>query len=104
MAARQAVCIPRTAGDRRRRVRWCFARAACLDHWAVHSRALQSQCISRVLRHRMARRSINLMRWKCFIPGKAGTDWDGGFFPLTMDFPEEYPAKPPKARAMMPLA
>jgi ubiquitin-protein ligase len=46
--------------------------------------------------HAMQCRSINLMRWKCFIPGKQGTDWDGGFFPLTMEFPEEYPAKPPK--------
>lgn len=25
------------------------------------------------------RRSVNLMKWKCFIPGKAGTDWDGEY-------------------------
>lgn len=25
-----------------------------------------------------------------------GTDWEGGFFPLTMDFTEDYPTKPPK--------
>jgi ubiquitin-conjugating enzyme E2 I len=37
------------------------------------------------------------MRWKCHIPGKAGTDWEGGFFPLSMEFSEDYPAKPPKA-------
>jgi ubiquitin-protein ligase len=36
------------------------------------------------------------MRWKCHIPGKAGTDWEGGFFPLSMEFSEDYPAKPPK--------
>jgi len=36
------------------------------------------------------------MKWKCHIPGKANTDWDGGYFPLTMEFSEDYPAKPPK--------
>ena len=30
----------------------------------------------------------NLMRWKCFIPGKEGTIWEGGFYPLTMEFTE----------------
>lgn len=43
-----------------------------------------------------SRRETNIMRWKCFIPGKEGTNWDGGFFPLTMEFTEDYPAKPPK--------
>jgi len=38
------------------------------------------------------------MKWKCYIPGKAGTDWEGGFFPLTMEFTDDYPAKPPKVR------
>ena len=37
------------------------------------------------------------MKWKCFIPGREKTDWEGGFFPLTMEFSEDYPAKPPKA-------
>ncbi len=44
------------------------------------------------------------MRWKCSIPGREGTDWQGGFFPLTMEFSEDYPAKPPKARAPCPRA
>jgi len=39
------------------------------------------------------------MRWKCFIPGKEGTLWEGGFYPLTMEFTEDYPAKPPKVGA-----
>lgn len=39
------------------------------------------------------------MRWKCSIPGREGTDWQGGFFPLTMEFSEDYPAKPPKVPA-----
>lgn len=38
----------------------------------------------------------DIMRWKCYIPGKEGTIWQGGFFPLTMEFPSDYPAKPPK--------
>lgn len=46
-----------------------------------------------------ARRSVNLMRWKCSIPGREGTDWQGGFFQLTMEFSEDYPAKPPKVPA-----
>lgn len=36
------------------------------------------------------------MKWNCHIPGKPNTDWEGGYFPLTMEFSEEYPAKPPK--------
>lgn len=36
------------------------------------------------------------MKWKCYIPGKKGTDWEGGFYPLTMEFTDDYPAKPPK--------
>ena len=30
--------------------------------------------------------STNLMRWNCLLPGKAGTDWEGGLYPLTLDF------------------
>mmetsp|Transcript_20475 Transcript_20475/g.56771 ORF Transcript_20475/g.56771 Transcript_20475/m.56771 type:complete len:115 (+) Transcript_20475:173-517(+) len=40
--------------------------------------------------------SVNLMSWKCHIPGKKETDWAGGFYPLTMEFSEDYPTKPPK--------
>ncbi|BDA42777.1 Sumo-conjugating enzyme ubc9 [Coccomyxa sp. Obi] len=42
--------------------------------------------------------STNLMKWNCHIPGKPNTDWEGGYFPLTMEFSEEYPAKPPKCK------
>ena len=47
-------------------------------------------------RHMMYCRAINLMKWKCHIPGKAKTDWEGGYFPLTIEFSEDYPSKPPK--------
>ncbi|CAN6460130.1 unnamed protein product [Victoria cruziana] len=42
--------------------------------------------------------TVNLMVWQCTIPGKAGTDWEGGFYPLTLYFSEDYPSKPPKCR------
>lgn len=42
--------------------------------------------------------SVNLLKWKCQIPGKDNTDWAGGFYPLTMEFTEDYPAKPPKCK------
>ncbi|KAK8934610.1 SUMO-conjugating enzyme SCE1 [Platanthera zijinensis] len=42
--------------------------------------------------------SVNLMIWHCTIPGKQGTDWEGGYFPLTLHFSEDYPSKPPKCK------
>ncbi|TYI69924.1 hypothetical protein E1A91_D08G187500v1 [Gossypium mustelinum] len=42
--------------------------------------------------------SVDLMVWHCVIPGKKGTDWEGGYFPLTLNFSEEYPSKPPKCK------
>lgn len=40
--------------------------------------------------------STDLFRWTCAIPGKEGTPWEGGLYPLTMQFAQEYPSKPPK--------
>eukprot|EP01108_Squamamoeba_japonica_P009062 TRINITY_DN8303_c0_g1_i1.p2 TRINITY_DN8303_c0_g1~~TRINITY_DN8303_c0_g1_i1.p2 ORF type:complete len:171 (-),score=23.17 TRINITY_DN8303_c0_g1_i1:15-491(-) len=37
----------------------------------------------------------DLMVWKCGIPGKEGTLWAGGTFPLTIRFSEDFPSKPP---------
>ncbi|KAL6047488.1 SUMO conjugating enzyme Hus5 [Balamuthia mandrillaris] len=42
--------------------------------------------------------TLNLMRWTCGIPGKKGTLWEGGMFPITMEFTDDYPSKPPKCR------
>ncbi|KAL5679050.1 hypothetical protein ACJX0J_005435, partial [Zea mays] len=42
--------------------------------------------------------TVNLMIWQCTIPGKQGTDWEGGYFPLTLHFSEDYPSKPPKCK------
>jgi len=38
------------------------------------------------------------MKWNCHIPGKSDTDWEGGFYPLTMEFSEDYPTKPPQCK------
>eukprot|EP01102_Stenamoeba_stenopodia_P004659 TRINITY_DN14978_c0_g1_i1.p1 TRINITY_DN14978_c0_g1~~TRINITY_DN14978_c0_g1_i1.p1 ORF type:complete len:161 (-),score=8.76 TRINITY_DN14978_c0_g1_i1:79-561(-) len=42
--------------------------------------------------------SLNMFRWLCGIPGKAGTSWEGGIYPLTCEFTEDYPSRPPKCR------
>lgn len=47
--------------------------------------------------------STNLMRWETGIPGKEGTDWGGGVFKVVMEFPDEYPSKPPKCKFVPPL-
>ncbi|GJN01972.1 hypothetical protein PR202_ga19278 [Eleusine coracana subsp. coracana] len=39
--------------------------------------------------------TANLMVWNCIIPGTEGTDWEGGYFPLTLHFSEDYPTTPP---------
>jgi ubiquitin-conjugating enzyme E2 I len=38
------------------------------------------------------------MKWTCLVPGKKGTDWEDGMYPITMQFKEDYPAKPPVVR------
>jgi ubiquitin-conjugating enzyme E2 I len=43
--------------------------------------------------------SVDLCKWDCRLPGKEGTEWAGGSFPLTLEFSaDDYPAKPPKAK------
>lgn len=42
--------------------------------------------------------SVNLMHWKCQIPGKTGTIWEKGLYPLDLIFNENYPSKPPDCR------
>lgn len=43
------------------------------------------------------------MLWEAGIPGKEGTDWEGGLYKVTMEFSDEYPSKPPKCRFVPPL-
>jgi len=42
--------------------------------------------------------SANLMVWECGIPGKTGTIFENAVYPLTIEFSEDYPSKPPKCR------
>lgn len=42
--------------------------------------------------------SSNWMVWHCHIPGKTATDWEGARFRLRFEFPEDYPAMPPKCK------
>jgi ubiquitin-conjugating enzyme E2 I len=42
--------------------------------------------------------NTNLYAWECKIPGKKGTEWEGGVYKLTMYFTEDYPNKPPKCQ------
>eukprot|EP00889_Picochlorum_renovo_P006036 jgi/Picre1/33066/NNA_008392.t1 len=39
---------------------------------------------------------VDLKLWNCIIPGKKGTIWEGGHYPLKISFSNEYPARPPK--------
>ncbi|EFN56766.1 hypothetical protein CHLNCDRAFT_144242 [Chlorella variabilis] len=42
--------------------------------------------------------STDIFTWKCLLPGKEGTLWEGGLFPLTLAFTSEYPSKPPRVK------
>ncbi|KYO00139.1 SUMO-conjugating enzyme UBC9 [Plasmodium gaboni] len=43
-------------------------------------------------------KGLDIMKWICKIPGKKGGLWEGGEYPLTMEFTEDYPSKPPKCK------
>ena len=53
----------------------------CKLQAAAEPPAVSSGCAAR-------HRADNIFRWKCQIPGKEGTDWAGGYFPLTIEFSE----------------
>ncbi|CAL0323793.1 unnamed protein product [Lupinus luteus] len=42
--------------------------------------------------------SVDLMKWKCFIPGKDGTEWEKGHYPITLVFNENYPSQAPMCK------
>lgn len=46
---------------------------------------------------------LNLKSWVAGIPGKKDTNWAGGVFQLKINFPDEYPSKPPKCVFDPPL-
>lgn len=44
--------------------------------------------------------SSDIMKWEAGVPGKEGTDWEGGIFKVSMEFSEDYPSKPPKCTSL----
>jgi ubiquitin-conjugating enzyme E2 A len=48
-------------------------------------------------------RDDNLFVWEATIFGPEECMWEGGIFPLSMKFSEEYPSKPPKVRFTFPV-
>ncbi|CAK9437420.1 uncharacterized protein LODBEIA_P17980 [Lodderomyces beijingensis] len=42
--------------------------------------------------------SLNLQLWSAGVPGKEGTIWEGAIYPIKLEFPDEYPSKPPKVK------
>ena len=40
--------------------------------------------------------TYNMTKWRCQIPGPRGTVWENGYFTLFMEFPDDYPLKPPR--------
>ena len=39
--------------------------------------------------------SSNLFKWEAGIPGKKGTDWEGGLYKVRIDFTHDYPSQAP---------
>ena len=46
---------------------------------------------------------LNLFKWNCLIPGKPNTLWAGGYYPVTIQFKENYPAVAPIAKFVPPV-
>ena len=42
----------------------------------------------------------DMMFWNCTLDGPEGTPYEGGKFKLTLEFPANYPFKPPKVRCL----
>ncbi|KAG9391100.1 Ubiquitin-conjugating enzyme [Carpediemonas membranifera] len=40
--------------------------------------------------------SDDIMHWQAIILGPEDTPWENGIFELTVDFPDDYPHKPPR--------
>mmetsp|Transcript_8856 Transcript_8856/g.18825 ORF Transcript_8856/g.18825 Transcript_8856/m.18825 type:complete len:158 (+) Transcript_8856:33-506(+) len=47
--------------------------------------------------------TADMMVWECGIPGKLNTPWATGVYKIIMEFPDDYPSRPPKCRFTPPL-
>jgi len=45
----------------------------------------------------------NWLKWKCAIPGRPKTLWEGGVYHLVLEFTTEYPYHPPTCRFEPPI-
>ena len=45
----------------------------------------------------------NIHKWKAYIKGPNGTPYDGAIFKFDIEFPSDYPLKPPKLRFITPV-
>ena len=45
--------------------------------------------------------SSNMFEWEAGVPGKSGTDWEGGVYKVKMKFLEDYPSRPPKCTYLL---
>ena len=42
--------------------------------------------------------NLNMLKWYCEIPGPKDSHWEGGSYKLYMEFPPDYPLRPPKSQ------
>jgi ubiquitin-conjugating enzyme E2 I len=47
--------------------------------------------------------STNIFQWECGIPGKAGTDWEGGVYKVVLHFTSDYPSQAPTVTFTPPI-
>lgn len=45
----------------------------------------------------------NFLEWECLLAGPGDTCYEGGLFPATLSFPEDYPLNPPVMRFTGPI-
>lgn len=45
----------------------------------------------------------NFFEWECLIQGPEGTGYEGGLFPATLSFPQDYPLSPPVMKFTCPM-
>ena len=49
-----------------------------------------------IARPKMTNGKRDVFEWECLVPGKKGTLWENGFYPVKMIFSPSYPAQPPR--------
>lgn len=40
--------------------------------------------------------TLDMTKWRCIIPGPKGSIWEEGKYVMHIDFPNDYPLKPPR--------